>query len=292
MSWQMRAVAAYVRMTRRPRMATAERARARIAEAKGSPGPPGRLTKRHDISRRRVGGFDCYSVTPRDGSPRRAVVYLHGGAYISELAKQHWAFVSALADAGCRVDVPVYGLAPQHTAREAVPFVTAVYEELLETFAPGEVGLAGDSAGGGLALAVTQALPASTPRPGRLVLIAPWLDVTLTNPQVTQVQPHDPWLSAVGLVEAGRAWAGEDDPRHPWVSPLHGEYAGLPPVHVVVGTRDILHPDCLVLQARCAEAGVPCELTVAEGAFHVYPLAPVPEGRREAERLVALLASG
>ncbi|WP_245160255.1 alpha/beta hydrolase, partial [Blastococcus sp. CT_GayMR20] len=91
--------------------------------------PPKKLTTRHDVTCRAVGGFPVWTVRPWTGSGR-AAVYLHGGAYISGIAPQHWALIGRLADAGVRVEVPLYGLAPQHTYRDANPFVHEVYRQL------------------------------------------------------------------------------------------------------------------------------------------------------------------
>ena len=134
-SVQMRAIAVALRLTRKRAMATPERARRRLAAPKGPSTPPAALGRRHEVTVREVGGFRCTTVAPRGRSATRAAVYLHGGAYVSAIAAQHWALVSLLADAGVRVEVPHYGLAPEHTYREAYPFVEAVYRELLEAVA-------------------------------------------------------------------------------------------------------------------------------------------------------------
>lgn len=285
-SLQMRAVRVALRLTRKRQMATAERARKRIAAPKGPSGPPARLRKRHDVSTRHVEGFPCHTVAPRGRRAERAAVYLHGGAYISEISPQHWALISRLADAGVRVEVPSYGLAPQHTYREAYPFLTAVHRELMADVDASAITLAGDSAGGGLALGFAQTLLGTDlPQPRRLVLMSPWLDLTLSNPDLAAVA--DPWLSRVGLTEAARVWAGGDDQTDPRLSPLNGPLAGLAPVDVYVGTRELCHPDVLLLQERAATAGAELQVTVCEGAVHVYPLVPAPEGRAAAREIVA-----
>jgi len=262
-----------------------------MARPKGSTEPPAALRRRHDVSTRHVEGFPCHTVRPRGRRADRAAIYLHGGAYISEIAPQHWALVSRMADAGVRVDVPLYGLAPRHTHREAYPFVTAVYRDLLDDVAASEVTVAGDSAGGGLALGLAQTLGAQgLPQPRRLLLISPWLDLTLGNPDLAAVD--DPWLAIPGLVEAGKAWAGGDDPTGARLSPLNGPLTGLAPMHVHVGTRELCLPDVLLLQERAAAEGVKLEVTVCEGAVHVYPLVPAPEGRAAARAIVDLVARG
>jgi len=287
-SLQMRAVSAVLRLTRKPRMATAERARERMAARKGPADPPAKLRKRHEVSSRQVGGFPCHTVAPRGRRAERAAVYLHGGAYISEISAQHWALISRLAAAGVRVEVPSYGLAPQLAYRDAYPFLSAVYRQLLAEVDASAVTLVGDSAGGGLALGFAQTLLGTDlPQPRRLVLVSPWLDLTLSHPDLPAVELRDPWLSSVGLAEAARSWAGGDDPTDPRLSPGNGPLAGLAPVDVYVGTREICLPDVLQLQDRAAREDVKLRVTVCEGAVHVYPLVPAPEGRAAAREIVA-----
>ncbi|SNS45868.1 Acetyl esterase/lipase [Geodermatophilus saharensis] len=284
----MRAVAAYLRLTAKPRMATAGAARRRLAEPKRPAPPPARLRRRHEVAARRVEGFEVTTVAPRGGASR-AVLYLHGGAYVAGVAPQHWTLVGRLADAGVRVVVPDYGLAPQCTYRDAYRLLTAVYGDLHREV--GDVVLAGDSAGGGLALGLAQTLlDTDLPQPRLIALVAPWLDLTLTDPGVPAAEARDPWLSRAGLVEAGRAWAGGDDPTDMRLSPVNGPLAGLAPVHVWVGTRDLLLPDALRLRNRAAAEDAHVEVTVVEGAVHVYPLTPTPEGRTGAREVVAAIA--
>jgi acetyl esterase/lipase len=290
-SLQMRVVSTFLRLAYKPRMATVERARKRIAEPKGRSEPPAALRRRHEVSNRQVAGFPCHTVAPRGRRAERAAVYLHGGAYISEISPQHWALISRMADAGVRVEVPSYGLAPQHTYREAYPFVTAVYRDLLAEVDASTVSIVGDSAGGGLALGLAQTLGgAGLPQPRRLVLISPWLDLTLSNPDLPAVEARDPWLCSVGLAEAAQVWAGGDDPTDPRLSPLNGPLAGLSPIDVYVGTHEICLPDVLLLQDRGLTGGGKLDVTVCEGAVHVYPLVPAPEGRAAARTIVEAVA--
>lgn len=262
-----------------------------MREPKGSAQPPAALRRRHDVSVRQVGGFACWTVLPRGKAATRGAVYLHGGAYTSEITPQHWALISALADAGVQVEVPLYGLTPQHTHRDAYPLVIDVYRHLLERLPATAVTLAGDSAGAGLALGVALELPASAlPQPRRILLISPWLDLTLSHPAVQAAAPHDSWLSPAGLIEMGHAWAGGDDPADPRLSPINGALTGLAPVSVYIGTRDLFYPDVCRLRERATAVGAPLDVTVCAGAVHVYPLTPTPEGRAAAMRIVKDIA--
>ncbi|WP_190394380.1 alpha/beta hydrolase fold domain-containing protein [Nocardiopsis quinghaiensis] len=275
------------RVARKRPMETVEGARQRISEPKDDPAPPAWVAKRHGITRRAVGDFDSYTVLPREGRPDKAVLYVHGGTYISEISPWHWVLISRMADAGCRVEVPLYGLAPRHTYREAFGFLQAVYRELLEHVDAGRTVFAGDSAGAGLALALAQTLPeVDLPRPARLILVSPWVDLTMSNPDIVEVEGDDPWLSPVGLKEAARAWAGGEHLAAPRLSPVNGVLSGLPPVDLYIGTHDVFLPDTRRLHAMIAEAGGAAELHEEAGAFHVYPLVPVPEGSRARARII------
>jgi monoterpene epsilon-lactone hydrolase len=285
-SWQMHGIALVLRLTRRPVLASAERFGRRMQRPKRETPPPRRLRRRHQVTERAVEGFPVWTVRPQGGSGPTAV-YLHGGAYTAGIAPQHWALVGRLADAGVRVEVPLYGLAPPHTHRDAYPFLRRLWAELVDR-TPGELVLAGDSAGGGLALGLAQELIGDGDRgPDRLVLLSPWLDLTLSNPRLPEYERRDPWLARAGLHEAARAWAGGDDPTAPRLSPINGEPSGLPPTVLLVGTREIGHPDAVTFAEAAATAGVEIDLLVADGAVHVYPLVPAPEGAEGMRSVVA-----
>jgi acetyl esterase/lipase len=287
----MHVVALVLRTTRRRHWTTAEAGRRRLARPKTETPPPRRLRRTHEVAQRTVGGFPVWTVRPRTPSGT-AAVYLHGGAYISGIAPQHWTLIGRLADAGVRVEVPLYGLAPQHTYREAYPFVHQVWTELADEASPGELVLASDSAGGALALGLAQELVADGARvPDRLALISPWLDLTLSHPQLAEYERRDPWLARPGLAEVGPVWAGGDDPTGPRLSPGNGLLAGLPPTSVFVGTREIGYPDAAAFAEAADAADVDVELVVGEDAVHVYPLVPGPEGA-EGARAVADVVAG
>ena len=237
-------------------------------------------------------GFDVWTVAPRDRAAATAAVYLHGGAYFREIVSQHWSFIGHLADAGVHVEVPLYGLAPQHSWRQAYPLVTTAYQELLDHFDARDITITGDSAGGGLALGFVQTLlDGPLPQPGLVSLISPWLDVTMTNPDIPVVEQHDPWLTGAGTRVAGVAWADGLDPADPRLSPINGRLHGLAPISAWFGTRDILYPDALALRSRAETEEAELTLTVCDNAIHVYPLVPAPEGRAAATEIIREIAA-
>jgi monoterpene epsilon-lactone hydrolase len=224
------------------------------------------------------------------GRPARTVLYLHGGALVGDVDVFHWRLTSGLARAsGARVVLPAYPLAPTHTWRDSHPALLRLFEQVaIES--PQGVTLMGDSAGGGLALAVAQqaaALPG--PQPTGLALVSPWVDLAGDTPGTEEQRAHDPWLRLTKLRLYGGWWAGDDDVHRPEVSPLHGDMRRLPPTVVQCGTRDLLLPQVRALAGRLRTAGVETTYREEPGLLHAYPVLPVPEAGPARRELAAFV---
>lgn len=280
---------AYLRAVRANRAyVDADGARRLMARAALRPqryGPPRLLRPRVDIRAERRHGWPVYTVTPRGRSSRGGLVYVHGGGWVGEIVLQHWQLVAQLADeAGVAVTVPIYPLVPLGTAGEVVPVVADLVRESIAEHGPTCVG--GDSAGGQVSLSAAMLLRDAGVRLPLTVLIAPALDLTFGNPQIPVVQPTDPWLGVPGARVLAEHWAGDLTLTDPVVSPIFGELAGLGPVLLLNGTRDIVGPDGDLLASRAAEAGVRLEHLRAEGELHVHPLLPTRAGREARATIV------
>ncbi|MEU7551805.1 alpha/beta hydrolase [Streptomyces sp. NPDC044571] len=281
---------------RRRRFASAEAVRSRVAASARRPAshlPPRSLGRVAEVSRTFVGAWPVYDASPRGAEPAAQVLFVHGGGYVNELVRLHWSMIRMLVvQAQARVVVPAYILAPRGTADRTVPVAADLLSGLIESGRDGDGGtvLVGDSAGAGLALAAAQRLrDRSGVQPSRIVLISPWLDVSMSHPDQAAIEAADPVLARPGLREAGRLYAGTlaaDDPR---VSPLHGSFAGLAPLTVFTGTRDVLTTDSRELLRRARADGVEVEFHEEAGLPHAYPLLPVPEGRAARKRIVELI---
>ena len=290
MSIQMKALSTMLRLNGLSLTSTAERARRQIYRPKKVVSPPEPMYTSHIVKRRSIGGFRSYSVTPRRVRPQTTVLYFYGGAYVSEISAQHWGFIAQLADAGMRVEVPMYGLAPRYDHRDALPFITAVYQRLVTEHPGSPIALVGDSAGGGLALLMAQTARDKNLRPPqRLILISPWLDLSLSNPDIARVERHDPWLNRSTLDMAARVWAPDKPLTHPEVSPMYGDLGGLAPTTVHIGTHDMLYPDALRFHEQASAAGSEVELNTCPSGLHIYPLTPTPEGRAATQLIIETL---
>ena len=260
-------------------------------------GPPDRVRRTHEEKISNVHGFPVFTLW-RAGEelPRKTVIYLHGGAYVRPSVPRHWRLVTKLADAlDARAVLPCYPLAPEFTVEDSFEEMVQLFKEI-ESQSPEGVVLVGDSAGGGYALALAEALrDRGGAQPERMVLLAPWVDLTGTTPGTLEAAGRDPWLSLPHLQIFASFWAGGDDPARladPRVSPGLGGLAGLPPTLMLCGTRDLLQPQCDALFARAEAANWPLEYVVAPGLIHVYPTLPIPEARRAMEHIVHFCRHG
>lgn len=234
--------------------------------------------------------FPVHTARPRVGRPRTSVVHVHGGGFVAPIDPFHVRYAVRLArHLDAEAVLPDYPLAPEHTWRDS-------HDELVDLLAGlcrtrDRVVLVGDSAGGGLALAVAMSLrDRGGPQPSHLVLHAPWGDLTTSTPETRDLDAVDPWLHLRKLTAYAAWWAGSpDDLGRPEVSPALGDLAGLPPLLVTCGTRDLLLPGCRLLVDRATAAGTPVTYLEAPGLIHVFPLLPVPEARRAWRHTVEFL---
>lgn len=270
---------------------TVEGARRTLADRVRHPQPstpPRRLRPDVRVSSRQHDGVTVYAVSPSQRVAHGTLVYAHGGGWVNEIALQHWQLAAQVAaEAGATVLLPIYRLVPFGTSRQAVDAVAGLVREAA---ARGPVGLAGDSAGGQIALSAALALrdAGAEPLPAT-VLVSPALDLTFENPRIPEVLPTDPWLGIYGGRELAALWAGDDDVRDPIVSPLLGDLAGSGPLTLFTGSRDVLSPDAHLLVGEAAAAGIPLDLHEVAGQLHVYPLLPTRTGAAARAQIVGTL---
>ncbi|HET6829802.1 MAG TPA: alpha/beta hydrolase [Solirubrobacterales bacterium] len=212
-------------------------------------------------------------VGPVDPSTRDAILYVHGGGFEIGGGETYVGFASWIAAVtGADVYMPDYRLAPEHPQPAPTDDAFAAYRAMLELgHDPRRTAVVGDSAGGGIAVSTVRSLrEMGLPSPAAMVLISPWLDLSLSGASVGLVGDRDPMLSRRWLVGSARSHAGGlhlDDPR---ISPLFAELRTLPPTLVQAGTDDILLDDSTRFADRAYAAGVEVELQRFAGQFHDF----------------------
>ena len=237
-------------------------------------------------------GVDCEVITPRT-EVVRTVVYVHGGGYVIGSPATQRAITSHLARAAsARVIVPDYRLAPEHPWPAGLDDALAVCAATAQRH--GSYALAGDSAGGGMALCAAQRLrDDSGPLPDALVLISPWLDLSNSQPSHAERAERDPMLRGAWADENVRVYvAGQGEPEDARWSPLFGNQRGLPRTLIHVGSEEILHDDAVALAAAMRETGVPVTLTVFDGMWHEFHMhaSTLPRAREAVGAIAAFLA--
>jgi epsilon-lactone hydrolase len=248
-----------------------------------------------EVIKKDVAGWPVFYTAPSAGPDTgNYVVFLHGGGFINEIVRAHWRFIGTLnRDARVRCVVPIYPLAPRATAKDIVPATGELLRKVLEDAGPTRVMVVGNSAGAGLGLAAAQWLRDAGYRlPSGLILISPGGDFSISRPEQTAIAASDPINDIPGAREAGRLYAGELDIAHPYVSPLNGNFEGLPPMIIFSGTLDLFYPDCIDLAAKARAAGVPVELHLRRGQPHNYAAMPTPEGRQARAIILRAVAEG
>jgi acetyl esterase/lipase len=236
-----------------------------------------------DIERTETGPVVGEWQRPRGGA-ERTILFLHGGGYVFGSIGLYRSFSCALAKAaGANVFSLAYRLAPESKCPAAIEDAVSAYERLVASgCGPGSIFIAGDSAGGGLALAALQALNGKgAPAPSGGILFSPWTDLAATGASVAANAHSDCMFREDSVRAGGLRYAGSLDLKDPRVSPLYGEFRGLPPLLVFASRSEMLFDDSARIVEKAKAAGVAMRFEARDGLCHVWPMfAPlIPEAR-------------
>ncbi|HEY2662250.1 MAG TPA: alpha/beta hydrolase [Caulobacteraceae bacterium] len=221
-----------------------------------------------------VNGVPAERLTPKGADATAAILYLHGGGYVIGSSRSHRHLAARLAEAAGVVALNVdYRLAPEHPHPAAVEDALAAYRWLLDQgVSPGRIVIAGDSAGGGLAIAAALALKAQgLPQPAGLYPISPWTDLAQSGAAYQLKLASDPMITVEGLNEMSAHYRAGASATEPLISPLYGDLAGLPPMLIHVGSEEALLTDATGLAERAGLAGVDVRLEIWPEMIHVWP---------------------
>jgi len=279
MSWQARVFSFILRQTFKRRLTAAKdamQARAVLNSGRFST-PRGVL-----VTPALQGGVPAEWVEVPAPGPA-TLIYLHGGGYFACSPRSHRGVTGFYAQQGLRVCVPDYRLAPEHPFPAAVEDAEAVYASLIASgIDPGRVVLSGDSAGGGLALALLLRIrERGLPMPAAAALFSPLTDLATTGASIVSNDARCAMFRGARIgIGAGFYLAGAD-PRTPLASPLYADLQGLPPLLIHVGEDEVLLDDSTRLAERARAAGVEVELRIWPEVPHVWQMFQrfIPEGR-------------
>lgn len=286
-SWQARLAAFAVRHYVKPALAAGTIDAVRAAMRKPMPAPKGVRSSKAMVGGVpgewvEVVGEEAGAKSDPSRSAKATLLYVHGGGFVACSARTHRALTAAFALQGFRVFAPDYRLAPEHPFPAGPEDVLAVYRALRADIQTGRLVVAGDSAGGNLALGLMLALrDAGEPLPDAAALFSPALDLTGSSPSITLNVGRDAMFEPESLRLMGETYLAGADPSQALASPLLGDLSGLPPLLLHVGESELLRDDAIRLAQKAREAGVKVDLQVYPGVPHVWQLIhQLPESRQ------------
>ena len=236
-----------------------------------------------------LSGMSAAWARPTRGHDRKhAILYCHGGGYTSGNLGYSRVLASKLAHVtGYEVLSFEYRLAPEHPYPAAVEDAIRAWDHLMYLgYGARDVVVAGDSAGGNLALVLCQRLRAQHRRlPAALILMSPWTDMTASGKSYTERAQMDPMLTLDYIHAVRSAYAPGMDWSDPNLSPLFGDFTSFPPVLIQAGTHEILLSDSVRLRDRLVRAGIPCRLEVWTDLWHVFQMFPMKKANEAMESI-------
>ncbi len=250
------------------------------AEANKEPVTIGKAKFGVSLREERQDGLQAFIYNDQE-HPAQTVFYFHGGAYVNQPNAQQTAMAARTAkETGAEVVLMVYPKEPVYNCADAYEMCTKYYLNCLGSNDCGKIVFMGDSAGGGLALGLAEALrDQGVPCPEELILISPWVDLSMSNPDMALSIDSDPMLGIDGLRRMGEVWADGLPITDPRVSPIYGELSGLGRVTLTTGTWEVLYPDILLLAKKFEDDSVDCNLIIGDRMIHCYPICPIPEAK-------------
>lgn len=240
-----------------------------------------------------IKGMRVVTWNDKSNKKQRVLLYLHGGAYISEASKIQMAGINNIAKKlNAKVIMPIYPLAPRYTYKMAYSKLGLLYKKTLKTTQNSQkITLIGDSAGGGLALGFSMyARDHQLQQPKDIILLSPWLDVSMTNPSIKKYEKVDPMLTTWSLRVAGKAWAGSKTAMYkPYVSPIYGNFKHLGRISIFVGTHEEFLSDNQKLNKILTQEKISHTYVQADKMNHVYAVYPTPEAKKAQTRIAKII---
>jgi epsilon-lactone hydrolase len=249
----------------------------RIAASRQNPDlPTAKMRADLDVRETYVAGRSVWTLAPKDRAPTGHLLYFHGGGYVYPAVDVHWNFMAHMAKVhGLSVTAPLYPLAPEASAAETAAFGLAAHKAFLADH-DGPFIMGGDSAGGGLTAVVAMAARDTGLRAASgLLLVCPWLDGSGNHPDQVAIEKRDCVLTLGGIRAAAKLYARDLAIEDALVSPIHGDWQGLPPILCYGGGDDILVTDARALKAKLPSI----DYRETAGLMHVWPIFFLRESR-------------
>lgn len=240
-----------------------------------------------------VGGMQVFVWNDHQDPNQRVIMYLHGGSYIHQPSNLHYKAVEDVAkQTDAKAVFPVYPKAPKYTYKDAFPKIEEVYRQILNNVASPElITISGDSAGGGMTLALAIRLKElDLPQPKDIMLLSPWLNIATQHPEIENIYEKDPVLSVSLTREIAERWAdGIQNYHDPLVSPMYADVRGLGYISIFIGTYDILQPSVQLFHEMLLNLGIEHNYIEKKKMVHDYSGLPIPEGKKARRQMAKII---
>lgn len=236
--------------------------------------PTEQIKKQCEVREERYAGRKVFIIKSKQAqNTEKNILYFHGGSYMAEVSALHWDFLQNLAiDTNATIIVPDYPLTPKYHYTDVFEMIEPLYKEIINQIDTDKLIVMGDSAGGGMSLALCEKIGENNlPQPSKLILLSPWLDVRLENPKISEVQKNDKQLNKQALQLAGVTYIGDNESTY-LVNPVDGPLEKLKNVIIYTGTYDILNPDVHVLEQKAKDINIEIEVKEYEEKAHIWLL--------------------
>lgn len=236
---------------------------------------PEYITFKNKTEMHSLGGFPLLKITPKTvPSCKKAVIYLHGGAFVNPPDDRHYRVADDLVTySGADLYFFIYPKAPSHDYTLTYSLVEELYTKLISKYGDENVILMGDSAGATMSLCFCEIFRnKGIPQPSQLILFSPVTDMSLSHPDIAKIYPRDPMQGVEGLKKYAQAWAGKEDVFSPLLNPIATDISKLPKTTIFAGTCEIFNPELKVFVREAEKKGADISLYQYKGLYHCYVL--------------------
>ncbi len=236
-------------------------------------------------------GRSIWELRKKGSEPQQYIFYLHGGGFVANITKYDWVFLNRIIQhTGMGIVVPDYPLVPAANYKNVFEMVVPAYEQLVKQVGAHNITLMGFSAGGGLTFSLAQYVRNNQlPSPAQIILLSPFLDGTLENPEVAIIDRYDPYIDVEGFRQSISVYAANTPLADYRISPIYGRLEGLAPIHLFAGTHEVLVSDARKLVALAKEKNVFINYNEYNKMYHAWIFLNMPEARDVFNRLVHIL---
>lgn len=237
---------------------------------------PKSMLKKFNVDVEEFKGRKVWTVSPKNIESTTVILFFHGGAYYANISPIYWRLVEKLINSTrATIIVPDYPLAPESSCINTYQFLDIVYAKLISDYHSKQIVFMGDSAGGGLALGFAQKIKNERIKhPEQIILFSPWLDVSMTNPEIVKFDKLDKILNVTGLKIAGENYAGDLDVTDFRVSPIYGDFSNLGQISIFIGTNEVFIADIRKFKQLLEDQHICFNYLEYPKMFHDWVLVP------------------